>query len=246
MDSTQPQPRSKRRKRYLEPGSHYVVPRSTSLYQKAAEAQSASQPRSSKNIPQSLAGGSGVAAFDTRSLSDAHGDSDENPDPDDTYGFEQSSLSSDSDQTADSARDDASMSDPRSLSDAHGDSDENPDPDDTYGFEESSLSSDSDQTADSARDDAGLSDTDREQDEDEFCRLFSDERLPNSDLNVREAMIILMAYSTSAGLNWTNMEKLVGGDKPFFGKANSASFQAPAQKNMEIVAGWHRQAPLLL
>ncbi|KAH7961989.1 hypothetical protein HPB52_013882 [Rhipicephalus sanguineus] len=124
MDSAQPQPRSKRRKRYLEPGSHYVVPRSTSLYQKAAEAQSASQPRSSKNIPQSLAGngGSGVAAFDTRSLSDAHGDSDGNPDPDDTYDFEESPLSSDSDQTADSARDDVSMSDPRSLSYAHGDS----------------------------------------------------------------------------------------------------------------------------
>ncbi|KAL3184693.1 hypothetical protein MRX96_005802 [Rhipicephalus microplus] len=86
--------------------------------------------------------------------------------------------------------------------------------DDTYGFEESSLSSDSYQTTNSACDDAGMSgrhvdsDTDREQDEDEFCRLFSDERLPNSDLNVGEAMIILMAYSTSAGLNWTNMEKL--------------------------------------
>ncbi|KAH7984597.1 hypothetical protein HPB52_022871 [Rhipicephalus sanguineus] len=169
MDSSQPHPRSKKRKRYLEPGSHYVVPRTTSLYQKAAEALSASQPCSSKNVPQTSAGngGSGVAALDTRSISDAHGDSDENPDPDDTYGFEESSLSSDSDQTANSACDDAGMSD------SHADSD-----------------------------------IDREQDEDEFCRLFSDERLPNSDLNVREAMIILMAYSTSAGLNWTNMEKL--------------------------------------
>ncbi|KAL1467495.1 hypothetical protein MTO96_042135, partial [Rhipicephalus appendiculatus] len=179
MDPSQTQPRSKRRKRYLEPGSHYVVPRTTSIYQKAAEALSASQPCSSKNVPQTSAGngGSGAAALDTRSLSDAHGDSDENPDPDDTYGFEESSLSSDSDETADSACDDAGMSD------SHVDSD-----------------------------------TDREQDEDEFCRLFSDERLPNSDLNVREAMIILMAYSTSAGLNWTNMEKLVGVINLFLGK----------------------------
>ncbi|KAH6938416.1 hypothetical protein HPB50_009146 [Hyalomma asiaticum] len=169
MDSNQPQPRSKRRKRYLEPGSHYVVPRTTRLYQKAVEALSASQPCSSKNVPQTSVanGGSEVAALDARSLSDAQGDSDENADPDDTYGFEENALSSDSDQAADSPCDDAGMSD-------------------------------------------GHSDTDHEQDEDEFCRLFSDERLPNSDLNVREAMIILMAYSTSAGLNWTNMEKLVG------------------------------------
>lgn len=62
------------------------------------------------------------------------------------------------------------------------------------------------------------SDTDRVQDEEEFCRLFSDERLPNSDLNVREAMIILMAYSKSAGLNWTNLEKLVGVTHLFLGK----------------------------
>ncbi|KAL3252928.1 hypothetical protein MRX96_054736 [Rhipicephalus microplus] len=189
MDSSQPLPRSKKRKRYLEPGSHYVVPRTTSPYQKAAEAQSASEPCSSNNAPQTSAGNgaSGVATLDTRSFIDVHGDSNQNTGPDDTYGFEESSLSSDSYQTTNSACDDASMSD------RHVDSD-----------------------------------TDREQDEDEFCRLFSDERLPNSDLNVREAMIILMAYSTSAGLNWTNMEKLVGGDKPFLGKANSANVQAPA------------------
>ncbi|XP_075742920.1 uncharacterized protein LOC142796363 [Rhipicephalus microplus] len=179
MDSSQPLPRSKKRKRYLEPGSHYVVPRTTSLYQKAAEAQSASEPCSSNNAPQTSAGngGSGVATLDTRSLIDVNGDSNENTDPDDTYGFEESSLSSDSYQTTNSACDDAGMSD------RHVDSD-----------------------------------TDREQDEDEFCRLFSDERLPNSDLNVGEAMIILMAYSTSAGLNWTNMEKLVGVINLFLGR----------------------------
>ncbi|KAL3199418.1 hypothetical protein MRX96_014057 [Rhipicephalus microplus] len=44
------------------------------------------------------------------SLSDAHGDSNENPDPDDTYGFEENSLS-DSDRTADAARDNVGMSD---------------------------------------------------------------------------------------------------------------------------------------
>lgn len=40
-------------------------------------------------------------------------------------------------------------------------------------------------------------------------KLFSSERLPNCDLSVADAMVTLMAYSTSAGLNWSDMEKLV-------------------------------------
>lgn len=99
--------KKKKKKRYLEPGSQYVVPRTRS------GGGAVGQPATlSKSMPQSLAGNwcSGVAAFDTWSLSDAHGDSNENPDPDDTYGFEENSLS-DSDRTADAARDNVGMSD---------------------------------------------------------------------------------------------------------------------------------------
>lgn len=32
-------------------------------------------------------------------------------------------------------------------------------------------------------------------------KLFSSERLPNPELSVANAMVVLMAYSTSAGLN---------------------------------------------
>ncbi|KAH7971274.1 hypothetical protein HPB49_020827 [Dermacentor silvarum] len=45
--------------------------------------------------------------------------------------------------------------------------------------------------------------------EDDFMKLFSSERLPNCDLSVADAMVTLMAYSTLAGLNWSDMEKLV-------------------------------------
>ncbi|KAH7971035.1 hypothetical protein HPB49_018183 [Dermacentor silvarum] len=45
--------------------------------------------------------------------------------------------------------------------------------------------------------------------EDDFMKLFSSERLPNCDLNVADAMVTLMAYSISAGLNWSYMLELV-------------------------------------
>ncbi|KAL1482014.1 hypothetical protein MTO96_034072 [Rhipicephalus appendiculatus] len=44
--------------------------------------------------------------------------------------------------------------------------------------------------------------------DDDLGKLFSKERLPNSDLSVADAVVTLMAYSTSGGLNWSDMEKL--------------------------------------
>lgn len=52
----------------------------------------------------------------------------------------------------------------------------------------------------------------------EFCLIFSGERLPNSDMTVRDAMLTLMAYTVSVALNWTGMEKLVGIINLFLGK----------------------------
>ncbi|KAH7961758.1 hypothetical protein HPB52_011927 [Rhipicephalus sanguineus] len=59
--------------------------------------------------------------------------------------------------------------------------------------------------------DAGTGESDEQTavGEDDFAKLFSHERLPHSDLSVADAMVMLMAYSTSAGLNWSDMEKLV-------------------------------------
>lgn len=90
------------------------------------------------------------------------------------------------------------------------------------GYADSSPSSGSDQPADSACYDAGTNDsyvnTDTDHEEDEFCRLFSGEHSPKSDLNVREAMIILMAYKACAGPNWTNIGKMVEVINLFLGK----------------------------
>lgn len=44
---------------------------------------------------------------------------------------------------------------------------------------------------------------------DDFTTLFPSDRLPNSHLSVADAMVMAMAYTSSAGLNWTDMERLV-------------------------------------
>lgn len=60
-----------------------------------------------------------------------------------------------------------------------------------------------------ASDEDTASDVDKASDVEDFLKLFSNDRLPNSQLSVADAMVMLMAYSTSAGLNWKDMEKLV-------------------------------------
>lgn len=55
-------------------------------------------------------------------------------------------------------------------------------------------------------------------DTDEFCRIFSSECLPNSDMTVRDFMLSLMAYTVSVRLNWADMERLVRMINLFLGK----------------------------
>ncbi|XP_049515854.1 uncharacterized protein LOC119435708 [Dermacentor silvarum] len=162
----------KRRKRYLEPGETYSLPRTSLRYQERVQDSQSSLQTPQQQSLRSSGAGSANAGVCNNYLSC------EISDNDDFDASDQNLYHAESDE---------------------GDSNKQ------YDSESSS-----------AEDCSGAEEC--EGDGDEFCRLFSSECLPNSDMSVRDAMLTLMAYTASVGLNWTDMEKLVGVINLFLGK----------------------------
>ncbi|XP_077491319.1 uncharacterized protein LOC144101951 [Amblyomma americanum] len=235
MDEMQSTRRAKKRKRYLEPGEEYAVPRTTLLYQKRRDEerqppatvpntfpktgiQNHSPPTANPVIDQQ----SSEIATPYASVSDLreqqncredhevqiNDDCYRKPDEESIYAHS-CSANEDNVDSCSAGEDDFSHDRCRNADQENYDSCHSADEDDVA--DHCNRNADEDNTHSCRSADDG--DSDRE-----FSDFFSIERLPNSDVTVRDAMFILMAYTSSSGLNWVDMEKLVGVINLFLGK----------------------------
>ncbi|XP_049269081.1 uncharacterized protein LOC119384784 [Rhipicephalus sanguineus] len=186
-------PRARKRKRYLEPGQLCVVPRTTLRYQDINLKQCAS----GTNTVSDLLRTSSNKCCDPQHGSHIAASTSRDETENDTAVCNSSGDSQS--ETALFGSESENSSDSRIRHDPSSDA---------HAFETSGECND-DADAESAQ----------QGDAEEFCNMFSDERLPNVDLTVRDAMLILMAYSASVGLNWVHMEKLVSVINLFLGKS---------------------------
>ncbi|KAL1429304.1 hypothetical protein MTO96_016461 [Rhipicephalus appendiculatus] len=177
-------PRAKKRKRYLEPGQLCVVPRTTLRYQ----GENLKQRASGTNTVSDLLRTSSNKCCDPQHRSNI-------------------TASTSHDETENDAAVECNSSGDSESETALSDNESENNSDSRIGLD---LSSDAHAfgTSDESIDDADAESA-QQGDAEEFCNMFSDERLPNGDLTVRDAMLVLMSYSASVGLNWVQMEKLV-------------------------------------
>ncbi|XP_077544557.1 uncharacterized protein LOC144157587 [Haemaphysalis longicornis] len=189
-ESSTDQSSAKRRKRYLLPGAKYVLPRSTLRYQRQVANGSSRQ----------VGNGSSTSTAPTTHTAPQGSflSHDQGAEPDDMCEFSEM-YDSDGEHGGEYSAGD------RCPGEGYNDLSDCDVADFASGFEHCSDESDSES------DECG-------EPADDFFSLFTEECLPNSDITIREAMMTLMAFSSSAGLNWTDMEKLVTMVNLFLGK----------------------------